>query len=163
MCGINVWCACCMCVYVYVDVCLGWYVCVRYMWGYVWYIGVCLCVCCKPSEKGKTSANPQGKLDPLYLASMPLICKLPLCTQDPLAIVLTLCHYAKWRAIEKSIYCCLEWKSRRQNCSGAESNLFMGFHFPEVGRIPPPPSFPSACSRAGVSGLGVRLTPDGTK
>lgn len=83
-----------------------------------------------PIEKGKTSASPQGKLDlPSYLASVHLICKLPLCTQDLLAIVLTLCHYAKWRAIERSIYCCLEWKSRRQNCSGAKSNLFMGFHF----------------------------------
>lgn len=102
---------------------------------------------CNPTEKGKTSASPQGKLDPSYLASVHLICKLPPCTQDLLAIVLTLCHYAKWRAIERSIYCCLEWKSRRQNCSGAKSNLFLGFHFflKLEGFPPPPPLWLSIC------------------
>lgn len=115
-----------------------------------------------PTQRSKGTAihtSPQGKPDPSHCsASVQLIGKRPLCTEDLPAIVLTLRHYTEWRAIERSFDYCLELKSRSQDCLEAKSNLFLSFHFYKVEMIPtshPPPLlyFPSAGSRARMSGL----------
>lgn len=130
-----------------------------------------------PTQRSKGTAihtSPQGKPDPSHCsASVPLIGKLPLCTEDLPAIVLTLCHYTEWRAIERSFYYCLELKSRSQDCSGAKSNLFLSFHSYKVEMIPtsrpPTPPALSICKfqgryvKFGGGGGGDGSTPDGFK